>query len=45
MILGAWVNGDAASRNSAALLVVAFRSLINPTLKEPTPRPAGASWT
>jgi lysophospholipase L1-like esterase len=34
VILGAWVNGDAASRNSAALSVVAFRSLINPTLKE-----------
>jgi hypothetical protein len=34
VILGAWVNGDAASRNLAELSVVAFRSLINPTLKE-----------
>ena len=34
MILGAWVNGDAASRNLAELSVVACRSLINPTLKE-----------
>jgi lysophospholipase L1-like esterase len=34
VILGSWVNGDAASRNIATLSVVAFRSLINPALKE-----------
>ena len=34
VLLGSWVNGDAASRNIAGLSVVAFRSLINPALKE-----------
>lgn len=33
VILGSWVNGDAASRNLAQLSVVAFRSLVNPALK------------
>ena len=34
VILGAWVNGDAGSRNLATLSVVAFKSLINPALKK-----------
>jgi lysophospholipase L1-like esterase len=34
VLLGSWVNGDAASRNIAGLSVVGFRSLINPALKE-----------
>lgn len=33
VILGEWVNGDAASRDLASLSVVAFRALINPALK------------
>jgi hypothetical protein len=33
VLLGAWVNGDAASQNLARLSVVAFRSLINPALR------------
>ena len=33
VILGQWVNGDAASRDLASLSVVAFRMLINPALK------------
>jgi len=33
VILGAWVNGDSASQSLASLSVVAFKSLINPTLK------------
>ena len=34
VILGAWVNGDPASRSLAELSVVAFRSLINPSLRQ-----------
>jgi lysophospholipase L1-like esterase len=34
VILGAWVNGDSASQSLASLSVVAFKSLINPTLKK-----------
>ena len=35
VILGAWVNpGDQAARDLAALSVVAFKSLLNPALKE-----------
>ena len=34
VILGAWVNGDAASQSLANLSVVAFKSLINPALKK-----------
>jgi lysophospholipase L1-like esterase len=34
VILGAWVNDDAASQNLATLSVVAFKSLINPALKK-----------
>lgn len=34
VILGAFLNGDAASQSLAQLSVVAFRSLINPALKE-----------
>lgn len=34
VILGTWVNGDAASQNLAGLSVVAFRSIINPALKD-----------
>jgi lysophospholipase L1-like esterase len=34
VILGAWVNGDAASQSLAGLSVVAFKSIINPALKD-----------
>ena len=34
VILGAWVNGDATSRDLASLSTVAFKTLINPALKE-----------
>jgi lysophospholipase L1-like esterase len=34
VLLGAYPNGDPASRNLAQLSVVAFRSLINPALKD-----------
>jgi lysophospholipase L1-like esterase len=34
VILGAWVNGDAASQTLARLSVVAFQSLINPALRQ-----------
>jgi lysophospholipase L1-like esterase len=34
VILGGWAGGDAASRTLARLSVVAFRSLLNPALKE-----------
>ena len=34
VILGAWVNGDSTSRDLASLSTVAFRTLINPALKE-----------
>src|SRR5581483_4337425 len=33
VILGAWANGDSASQSLASLSVVAFKSLINPTLR------------
>ena len=34
VILGAWVDGNATSQSLARLSVVAFQSLINPTLRE-----------
>jgi lysophospholipase L1-like esterase len=34
VILGAWVTGDPTSQNLARLSVVAFQSLINPTLRQ-----------
>lgn len=34
VLLGSFLNGDPASRNLAQLSVVAFRSLINPALKD-----------
>jgi lysophospholipase L1-like esterase len=34
VILGAWVNGDSASRDLASLSTVAFKTVINPALKE-----------
>jgi lysophospholipase L1-like esterase len=34
VILGTWVNGDSASRDLASLSVVAFKTLLNPALKE-----------
>jgi lysophospholipase L1-like esterase len=43
VILGEWVNGDAASRDLASLSVVAFRALINPALKAAY-RTAGARF-